>query len=170
VQQKLRLEEERFVLARRLLVEKGVPFEPFTLLQPGGLERLKPVLDRMPEMRQIRRAASPSGAIFADTLYLPENASFGSGPTVLIVNHIVYEGSCDPWVRTPGGNVWGTNGVYVFQLDEARALGMTLERAMHEGGITDYGEKNLPPFSVIKNLDIPRCRDIKIGTGAGVHK
>jgi len=164
VQRKLRLEEERFVLARRLLVEEGVPFEPFTLLEPGGLERLKPVLDRMPEMHQIRREASPSGVILADTLYLPEGASFG-GTTVVIVNHIVYEGNCGSWTGIPHGNVWRTNGVYLFPRGESRALGMTLEQALHEGGITNYGEKNLPPFSVIKDLDLPRCREIKIGTG-----
>jgi hypothetical protein len=33
------------------------------------------------------------------------------------------------------------------------------------GGITNYGEKNPPPFSVIKDLDLPRCKEIKIGTG-----
>lgn len=166
-QQKLRMQEEHFVLARRLLAEKGVPFEPFILLQPGGLARLKPVLDQMPEMRQIRREASPSGVIFADTLYLPENASFGGpGPTVVIVNHIVYEG-CS-WTGTPWGNAWGTNGVYIFPRGESRALGVTLEQAMHAGGITNYGETNPPPFSVIKDLDIPRCKNIKIGTGA--HK
>jgi hypothetical protein len=171
VEQKLRLQEQHFVLARRLLLEKGVPFEPFTLLQPGGLERLEPVLNRMPEMRQIRREASPSGVIFADTLYLPENARFGAGPTVVIVNHIVYEGSCGSWTGTSYGNVWGTDGLYIFQRGEARVLGMTLERAMHEGGITNYGERNPPPYSVIKDLDIPKCyKGIHIGTGAPIHK
>jgi hypothetical protein len=164
VQQRLKLREEHFVLARRLLVEKGAPFEPFTLLQPGGLTRLKPILDRMPEMHEIRREASPTGVIFADTLYLPEHASFGGpGPTVVIVNHIVYE-SCS-WTGAPQGNVWGTNGVYIFPRGESRALGMTLEQAMRMGGITNYGEKNPPPFSVIKDLDLPRCKEIKIGTG-----
>jgi hypothetical protein len=170
VQRKVRLQEEHFVLARRLLVEKEVPFEPFALLQPGGLERLKPVLDRMPEMRQIRREASPSGVIFADTLYLPEGASFGR-PTVVIVNHIVYEGSCPSWIGASWGNVWGTDGLYVFQRGEARVLGMSLERALQKGGVTSYGEKNLPPFSVIKDLDIPKsCNDIHIVAGAPIHK
>jgi hypothetical protein len=77
VQQKLRLQEEHFVLARRLLMEKGVPFEPFTLLQPGGLASLKPVLDRMPEMRQILREASPSGVILADTCICPKVQASG---------------------------------------------------------------------------------------------
>ena len=53
-------EEEHFVLARRLLAARGVPFEPFILLQPGGIARLKSVLDRMPEMHVIRREASPT--------------------------------------------------------------------------------------------------------------
>jgi hypothetical protein len=170
VQWKLRLEQERFVLARRLLVEKGAPFEPFTLLQPGGLERLKPVLNRMPEMRQIRREASPSGVIFADTLYLPEGASFG-GPTVVIVNHIVYEGRCPIWIRTPWGNIWETNGLYLFPRGESRALDMSLEAALQKGGVTNYGERNPPPFSVIKDLDIPNsCKEIHIGNGAPIHK
>jgi hypothetical protein len=171
VQQKLRLQEEHFVLARRLLVEKGVPFEPFTLLQPGGLARLKPVLDRMPEMRQILREASPSGVILADTLYLPEGASFGAGPTVVIVNHIVYEGSCPLRIGTPSGNVWETNGLYLFPRGESRALGMSLEAALQKGGVTNYGESSPPPFSVIKDLDIPKsCNEIHIGTGAPIHK
>ena len=169
VQEKLRSEEEHFVLARRLLVEKGVPFEPFILLQPGGIARLKPILDRMPETHEIRREASPTGVIFADTLYLPEHASFGGpGPTIVIVNHIVYEG-CS-WTGAPQGNVWGTNGVYIFPRGESRALGMTLEQAMRVGGITNYGEKNPPPFSVIKDLDLPRCKEIKIGTGVRTDK
>jgi hypothetical protein len=171
VHRKVRLQEEHFVLARRLLVEQGVPFEPFTLLQPGGLERLKPVLDRMPEMRQIRREASPSGVIFADTLYLPEGASFGAGPTVVIVNHIVYEGRCPLWISTPWGNVWETNGLYLFPRGESRALGMSLEAALRKGGVTNYGERNPPPFSVIKDLDIPNsCKAIHIGTGLPIHK
>jgi hypothetical protein len=81
----------------------------------------------------------------------------------VIVNHIVYE-SCS-WTGAPQGNVWGTNGVYIFPRGESRALGMTLEQAMRMGGITNYGEKNPPPFSVIKDLDLPRCKEIKIGTG-----
>jgi len=158
------------VLARRLLLEKGVPFEPFTLLRPGGLARLKPVLDQMPEMRQIRREASPSGVIFADTLYLPEGASFG-GPTVVIVNHIVYEGRCPIWIRTPWGNIWETNGLYLFPRGESRALDMSLEAALQKGGVTNYGERNPPPFSVIKDLDIPNsCKEIHIGNGAPIHK
>jgi hypothetical protein len=124
----------------------------------------------MPEMRQILREASPSGVILADTLYLPEGASYG-GPTVVIVNHIVYEGSCPIWIGTPQGNVWGTNGLYVFQRGESRALGMTLEAALQKGGVTNYGEGNPPPFSVIKDLDIPKsCSEIHIGTGAPIHK
>jgi|GEM_PF-2545775 len=170
VEQKLRLQEQHFVLARRLLLEKGVPFEPFTLLRPGGLARLKPVLDQMPEMRQIRREASPSGVIFADTLYLPEGASFG-GPTVVIVNHIVYEGRCPIWIRTPWGNIWETNGLYLFPRGESRALDMSLEAALQKGGVTNYGERNPPPFSVIKDLDIPNsCKEIHIGNGAPIHK
>jgi hypothetical protein len=48
---------------------------------------------------------------------------------------------------------------------------MSLEAALQKGGVTNYGERNPPPFSVIKDLDIPKsCNEIHIGTGAPIHK
>jgi hypothetical protein len=48
---------------------------------------------------------------------------------------------------------------------------MNLEAALQKGGVTNYGERNPPPFSVIKDLDIPKCYNgIHIGTGVPVHK
>ena len=56
------LQEERaerrkaaFRKGRDLLARKGVPFDPDELLSPGWKERLKPVLDQMPELQMVRQ-------------------------------------------------------------------------------------------------------------------
>jgi len=155
--QRLKQEQEQFVLARRLLLQHGMPFDPYILLDAGGLAKLKPVLDGMSEMHQNRRESSLDGLIMADTLYLTEGATIGRRPVVVIVNHIVYEGPCPSLKGTSGGNVWGTDGFYLFERGAPRILGMSLERALQTGGFAkEQSGNNLPPFSVIRDLDLPK--------------
>src|SRR5437016_8360502 len=81
-----------FATGRDLLLNQHVPFEPEELLRDGWRERLKPILETLPEMHQNRYETAPlKGAYMADTLYLPENVQL-SGNTIVLAKYVAFEG------------------------------------------------------------------------------
>lgn len=158
---------EGFVEARKMLLEHGVPFDPDILLEatPRGElwapYALKPILGQMPEMKQIVRADFLSGLTMADTLYLPGSIKYGgAGPTIVIVNNVVYE-TCPSFQTITGGNIWGTNGIYFYILGGSRIPGMSLDNALKRNALKREqfpGKDHLPPYSVIRDLDLPKMK------------
>jgi hypothetical protein len=76
---------------RKMLLDRGVPFEPNMLLENGWQERLK----KSGYMNSLESAyiadGKLSGAVLADTLYLPEKVEL-KGDTVILARRLVYEG------------------------------------------------------------------------------
>ena len=113
------LQEERaerrkaaFRKGRDLLARKGVPFDPDELLSPGWKERLKPVLDQMPELQMVRQGdAKLKGLQMAHTLYLPDNIEL-EGDTVILARYIVFLGR-DVVIK-------GHYGLHIFTIEETR--------------------------------------------------
>ena len=138
---------EQFKPAKALLLHEKVPFDPDELLQLDWRSRLKAVLDTMPEMQRRIRAATLSGLALADVLYMPEHV-FTQGLTVIIANHVVYEGR-SPYARCGGD--------FFFFPGPSRVLGMPLDRALHRNGLDPKSfPDGLPPYSVIQDLDVPK--------------
>ena len=83
---------QRFAPAKRLLQEKGVPFEPEAMLRDNWKEDLAPLLDQMPDMHISRAVGNRmEGVQMADALYLPEKVKL-TGDTIIIARKIVFEG------------------------------------------------------------------------------
>jgi hypothetical protein len=81
-----------FERAATMLNEKGVPFDPYVLLEDNWPQRLKPAFDQMPEMKEVRYHTEPlHGVHLADTLYLPERVEL-SDDTVIVAKKVVFEG------------------------------------------------------------------------------
>ncbi len=158
-----KVKEERrelFAPARDLLLKHGVPFEPNLVLEDDFPRNLRTVLDSMPEMHELRYARSLHGVVLADTLYLAEHTT-ATGVTVILVNHIVFEGTC-PVITGQGEGLddFPRGGIHLFPTGPTTTLGMTLERALEKGGFKGVkfgGPHGLPPFSVIRDLDLPKA-------------
>lgn len=143
--------KDAFYKARVMLLQRGVPFDPDILLEPDWRSILQPVFDQMPEMKRMLRLSSLSGVVMADTLYVPAQVTTGTGPTVILVNHLVAEG-CHPFFL-------GMSDIHFYPAS-ARFLGMSLDRALQINHISRgqfAGREHLPPFSVIRELDLPPC-------------
>jgi hypothetical protein len=101
-----------FRKGRDLLAGKGVPFDPDELLDPGWKERLKPVLDQMPELQMVRQGdAKLKGLQMAHTLYLPDNIEL-EGDTVILARYIVFLGR-DVVIK-------GHYGLHIFTIEETQ--------------------------------------------------
>lgn len=164
--------ERSFRPVRELLL-KQVPFDPDILLEPSGIATLRPVLDRMPEMKQVRRVDRLDGLVMADTLYITSNVTIAAGTVVVIVNHLVSE-NCQQRFESQS-NVRGKDNFYFYLLGPDRILGMSLDAALKKNNLSRDqfdGKNHLPPFSVIRSLDLPKvnCSHAVIdtsGRGAG---
>ncbi|HEX8687912.1 MAG TPA: hypothetical protein VF654_15490, partial [Pyrinomonadaceae bacterium] len=116
----------QFGPAKKLLEKRGVPFDPETLTEPDWRQRLAAEFDRMPEMREERRAGGRlKGVQLADTLYLPEKVEL-TGDTVIVARLIVHEGR-DAVIKGP-------HSVYVYPVEQWGLLGTTVEAAKREAG------------------------------------
>lgn len=83
---------EAFKTGRELLLAKGVPFDPDTLLEDNWRSKLGTSLRQMPEMQASRVGGNKlSGVQLADTLYLPERVEL-TGNTVILVRHLYFDG------------------------------------------------------------------------------
>lgn len=101
-----------FRKGRDLLARKGVPFDPDELLDPGWKERLKPVLDQIPELQMVRQGdAKLKGLQMAHTLYLPDNIEL-EGDTVILARYIVFLGR-DVVIK-------GHYGLHIFTIEETQ--------------------------------------------------
>jgi hypothetical protein len=76
---------KNFKKGRDLLLTKGVPFEPYDLLEQSWPKTLKVKLAQIPEMQETRviRQRQMSGVQLADTLYLPEKVEI-TGDTIIL--------------------------------------------------------------------------------------
>ena len=143
----LALRRKSFASGRALLLEKGVPFNPDDLLYRDWPKRLKPVLDSMPEMKQVRRETGPlQGVYIANTLYLRESTSL-AGNTVIIAKYLVYEGD------NPG--ISGPHDLSLFVVEPKAVLGTSLAEVLQHNAvrpeIRQYAD-SLPPFDILKKF------------------
>jgi hypothetical protein len=140
---------QHFESGRQLLLDKAVPFEPEELLRDDWPRKLKPALDRMPEMHDVRYETKPlHGAYFADTLYLPETVILVEN-TIIVANNLVFEGH-DPVIRGP-------HDLHIFRTQPVAVLGITLAQALQKkAGMLNasfHGNPGLPPFALLRDLD-----------------
>jgi hypothetical protein len=139
---------QHFTHARKLLLDKSVPFEPEDLLDDEWPTKLKHVLDGMPEMQQVCRETAPlKGAYIADTLYLPEKVELGDH-TVILVKNLVFEG------RAPV--IKGPFDIHFFPTQPTAVLGTTLADFLHKkAGYLNVGFAGglpeLPRFALISD-------------------
>jgi hypothetical protein len=132
-----RIPKENFEPARKLLLEKNLPFDPEVLAQRDWQSKLSPFLSLIPDLNMtLRTGKKIKGVQIADTLILPEDVEL-MGDTLLLANTIVYEGSK---TRIHG---LGTN-IYVFPIASTGHLSSTFEEAMRIQGV----EANSPEIGV----------------------
>jgi hypothetical protein len=125
-QQKEQEDKERtrrnFEPSRKLLEQKGVPFDPADLLEADWRTKLAPKFALMPEMQQKRRTGRQfKGVQLGDTLYLPEKVEI-TGDTVILANKVIFEGT-DAVIK-------GNYNITFYVADVTGVLGTTLESAM----------------------------------------
>src|SRR5437016_5538705 len=137
-----------FATGRDLLLNQHVPFEPEELLRDGWRERLKPILETLPEMHQNRYETAPmKGAYMADTLYLPENVQL-SGHALILANYVVFEGK-KPVIK-------GNFDLHFFSTKPVVVLDTTLAAALHKKAqflnVKFGGKASLPSFALIQDL------------------
>ncbi len=153
-QERLEHRRQQFADARRMLLDRRVPFEPEQLLEDDWPKKLKPVLDSMPEMHESRYEHSPlKGVYLADTLYLPEKVQLDDD-TVIVVNNLVFEGN-EILVK-------GHHSLHIFPTQPTGVLGTTLAKALYKKSevfnVALSTRRSLPSFSLIRDLDQPRAR------------
>jgi hypothetical protein len=114
---------EDYKVNRQMLLSRGVPFDPDTLLdEEQWRKQLEPILSGMPEMQESRRgAARLKGVHLAHTLYLPEKVEL-TGDTVLLVRNLIFEGR-DILIK-------GHYNLSIFLIETVGALGTTLQVAL----------------------------------------
>jgi hypothetical protein len=101
-----------FQKGRDLLVKRNVPFDPDELLEPHWREKLRPVLDQMPELRMVQQGDNKlKGVKLAHTLYLPENLQL-DGDTVILVHRLVFLGR--------NVLIKGNYDIHIFTLEETQ--------------------------------------------------
>ncbi len=117
-------EAKNFRPAKDLLLERGVPFNPDSLREPGWQKTLAPLLASMPEMREVRRYGQDiSGLLIGETLYFPEKVTL-VGNTVILANKIMFEGK--------EVEITGSFSIYIYPVMSKGVLGTSLETAMDE--------------------------------------
>lgn len=118
-------EEKRrknFEKAKKLLVDKQVPFDPEILLTPQWRKTLHSTLNQMPELQEKRRGPKRLKNVeMAHTLYLPEKVKL-EGDTVLLVRNLIFEGK-DAVIRGPFN-------IFIYPIDEAGVLGTSFDQAL----------------------------------------
>src|SRR5437667_3533477 len=78
------IRRKNFDSGRKLLLDKGLSFEPEELLRDNWTKQLKDRLENMPEWHQVRRETRPlKGVYIADTLYLPEKTQIAGHTFIL---------------------------------------------------------------------------------------
>ncbi|MEW6211453.1 MAG: hypothetical protein AB1631_24015 [Acidobacteriota bacterium] len=108
-----------FEPVRRLLIEKGVPFDPDVLLSQDWPARLAAVFAQMPEMQEVRyHKGSVKGVMLAKTLYLPEKNEM-TGDTIIIAENIVFEGN--------KAVIRGHHSIHFLPFKKAGVMGTTLQ-------------------------------------------
>ncbi|HKY03791.1 MAG TPA: hypothetical protein VJQ56_02820, partial [Blastocatellia bacterium] len=111
--------KRNFEPIRKMMMEKGVPFDPDVLLSADWPTRLAPVFARMPEMQTVRYHKLPlAGVQLAGTLYLPEKVQL-AGDTIILARHIIFEGD-DAVIR-------GNHSIHFLPIETAGVMGMTLK-------------------------------------------
>jgi hypothetical protein len=87
----LKRQKETFKIAAKLLTKRGVPFDPNLLNEFDWRERLAPVFELMPQLRQTQRVpAALSGVFIAEILLLPERVTL-QGDTVILARQLAPE-------------------------------------------------------------------------------
>lgn len=135
--------KENFKPAKKMLLEKGVPFNPEDLLEPDWKRRIKPTLNQMSEMRSTLRLGNKiQGVQIAETLILPENVEL-TGDLVIIANSLIFEGT-KPEVTAhgtlktmPSIRGLGTN-VYIYPINKIGNL-----RDKLDDSLTRYRKPNI---------------------------
>ena len=133
----LELLKEKFAPAKKMLLAKGVPFNPEILLSPDWRQQLSSNFVQMAEMQTTLRVSNKlQGVQIADTLVVPEKVEL-TGDLVILANTIVFEGQ-QTVMEGIGKNI------YVFPVNENFHIGKTFE-----------GIKNRPIYIVseTKNLE-----------------
>ena len=153
---------KNFESGRNLLLEKGAAFEPDELLADNWRKALKSALDGMPEMKNVLHEKGPlHGAYFADTLYLPEITEL-SNDTILVVNHLVFEGT-HPIIKGP-------HDLHVFPISPTVVLDTTLSELLHRNprvlNVSVKKGNRLPSFVLIRQLVNPSPHIITYDTSA----
>jgi len=140
-----------FASGRKMLLDKGVPFEPEDLLRDDWPKKLENAFGSMPEMQQSRYETAPlHGAYMADTLYLPENVQLNDD-AIIVVRNLVFEGK-NPVIQ-------GAHDLHIFPATPVGVLGMTVAQALRKkSGVLNVkfgGKPILPSFSLIRDLNLP---------------
>jgi hypothetical protein len=124
-QSQIDLRKENFAPARRMLLEKGVPFDPEILLDRDWRQKLDPAFTLSSEMQtSLRTGNRLEGVVIADKLILPERVEL-TGDLVIIANDLVFEGNM-PVIEGYGKNV------YVFPVEKTFVLGKNFDAAYRE--------------------------------------
>jgi hypothetical protein len=102
---------EAFKSGRDLLMARGVPFDPNTLLEDNWRSQLGTYLRQMPEMQQGRVGGDKlSGVQLADTLYLPEKVEL-TGNAVIIARKLYFDG--------PNALIKGPFDIHLFVIESS---------------------------------------------------
>jgi hypothetical protein len=127
--------KEKFEPAKKMLLAKGVPFDPETLLSPTWRDEISYNLAQMTELQEttLRVSDKLQGVQIADTIVIPEKVEL-TGDLVILANTVVFEGQ-----QTVMEGI-GMN-VYVFPVKENFHIGKTFEEAMKQKG---FAVKLLP--------------------------
>ena len=129
--------KEKFQPAKKMLLEKGVAFEPEVLLSSEWREKLKVSFDRMSEMQtSLRLGKEIEGVQIADTVILPEKVEL-TGDLVILANTIVFEGR-QTLIKGIGKNV------YVFPIKETFHIEKTFEDILQNQG---FSKENIPDIN-----------------------
>jgi len=128
-EQELTAAQRSFAPAKKLLMEKGVPFDPEILMSADWKSKIEPVLPGIVELNTTLRTSDKiKGVQIADTLIIPSDVEL-TGDTVLLANRIIYEGGR---IRIHG---LGTN-VYIYPIVSTGHIAGNFESAMQRQGIT----------------------------------
>lgn len=130
-------QKDMFEPARKLLLEKGVPFEPEVLLSSDWREQLSSSFNQINELQTTLRAENKmEGVQIADTIILPEKVEL-TGDLVILANTIVFEGRQNI-IKGVGKNI------YVFPIRESFHIEKTFEDTMQEQGLS---KQSLPAIN-----------------------
>ena len=142
-QEELDRARKNFRKTKELLIQKGFPFDPETLLTGNWRKALAPHFDQMAEMQEVRIGPRRiKGVQMAHTLYLPEQIEL-VGDTVILARNLVFEGR--------NAVIKGTFSISVYPIDQTGLLGTTLEQALQRSGPRFVNAR----FSTVAARNIP---------------